>query len=34
MRTSKDNGRRMNVSAKKMSVKDRKTTGRDIIRRR
>jgi hypothetical protein len=34
MRTGKDNGRRTNVSAKKMSAKDRKTRGRDSIRRR
>jgi hypothetical protein len=34
MKTGKDKGRRTNVSAKKISVTDRKTRGRDSIRRR
>lgn len=34
MRTDKDNGRRTNVSAKKMSATDEKTRGRDNIKRR
>ena len=34
MRTDKDNGRRMNVNAKKMNATDKKTRGRDSIQRR